>query len=84
MRYFLSLSLSLAVTALTIRVAKPPTTAGLVLGCRAAARFSAGHYRARRATVDIAAIAVAADNHLAMAAGAVIQTSTGCHRQIGR
>ena len=79
MRYFLALTLSIA--ALALGIGKMPTAACAIFRRRSAKGLGAGLIGTRSTTVKLSSVAVTTDDHLAMAAGAVIETSTRSHQQ---
>jgi hypothetical protein len=74
MRHFVTPAL--AVTVLAGGMTKPPSGAVLMAATRRPAGLGAGHAGAPRSAVDVAAVTVAADHHLAVAAGTVEKTGT--------
>jgi hypothetical protein len=79
MRHFVTPAL--AVTVLARGMAKPPTGAVLMAATRRPAGLGAGRTGTPRSTVDVAAVTVATDNHLAVTAGTVEKTGTVLHRR---
>ena len=71
--------LSSAVTAVAFGVGKTAATAGLVAPARLPDRATSGCLRTVRGAVDLATVAVAADDHLRPAAHAQKESARGLH-----
>jgi hypothetical protein len=71
--------LSDAVPAASFGVLEPPSAAGLVALACLADRVRSGRLRAVRRAINLAAVAVAADEHLRSAAHADKQSARGLH-----
>ncbi len=78
MRYFFSSTCP--ESSLSIRIRVPPTARCAVAFGGSAQRGTAGINGAAVSAIDVTAIAITTDNHLAVATRAMIQPGTGGHR----